>query len=214
MSPSSSSTPSHDGPPADPNGSAGGPATPEDAPRGYPGLGDQPVNGVRLLRAPAVPTVVVRAADVRLATISELFDAVFGTAFPAAFAQGLTPAGPAFALYTRLTDGADPVADVEIGFPLDGPLLEQLDDEPVEAGGLRVVASVLPAADVAVTSHLGGYDGLGQAWSHFLGQIGAMGRAPGTPFWEAYVTEPSPDMNPADLRTDLYCVVRTPDDAA
>lgn len=211
---SSSSTPFNGGPPADPTGSPRVPDTPEAAPHGYPGLGDEPVDGVRLLRAPAVPTVVVRADTVPMATIAGLFDAVFGSAFPAAFAQGLTPAGPAFALYTRLTDGADPVADVEIGFPLDAPLIEQLGDEPVEVDGLRVAASVLPAGDVAVTSHLGGFDGLGRAWGDFLAEIGAMGWAPGVPFWETYVSEPSPDMDPADLRTDLYCVVRTPDDAA
>ena len=204
---SSSSTPPHEGTPHGPDSS-------EAAPPGYPGLGDEPVNGVRVLRAPAVPTAVVRADHVRMATIAGLFDAVFGTAFPAAFARGLKPAGAAFALYTSLTEGADPVADVEIGFPLDGPLIEQLDDEPVEVDGLRVVASVLPAGDVAVTTHLGGYDELGRAWGEFLAEIGAMGRAPATPFWETYVTDPSPDMDPADLRTDLYCVVRTPDDAA
>lgn len=183
-------------------------------PHGYPAPGAEPVDGVRFLDAPAVPTVVVRATDVPMATIAGLFDAVFGTVFPLAFAQGLTPAGPAFALYTRLTDGADPVADVEIGFPLDGPLLEQLHDDPVEVDGMRLVASVMPGGDVAVTSHLGGFDGLGRAWGEFFGAIGASGRAPGAPFWESYVTEPSPDMDPADLRTDLYCVVRTPDDAA
>ena len=204
---SSSSTPPQ-------NGTPRRPVNAEAAPHGYPGLGDEPVEGVRLLRAPAVPTAVVRADHVAMSTIAGLFDTVFGTAFPAAFARGLKPAGAAFALYTSLTDGADPVADVEIGFPLDGPLIEQLDDEPVEADGLRVVASVLPAGEVAVTSHLGGYDGLGRAWGDFLAEIGAMGWAPGTPFWETYVTEPSPDMDSADLRTDLYCVVRRPDDAA
>ena len=45
--------------------------------------------------------------------------------------------------------------------PLDGPLLEQLDDDLVEVDGLRVVASALPAGDVAVISHLGGFEGLG-----------------------------------------------------
>ena len=177
---SSSSTPPQ-------NGTPRRPVNAEAAPHGYPGLGDEPVEGVRLLRAPAVPTAVVRADHVAMSTIAGLFDTVFGTAFPAAFARGLKPAGAAFALYTSLTDGADPVADVEI---------------------------VLPAGDVAVTSHLGGYDGLGRAWGDFLAEIGAMGWAPGTPFWETYVTEPSPDMDPADLRTDLYCVVRRPDDAA
>ena len=189
-------------------------ATPDDPPPGYPDLGPEPLGEVTLLRGRTVPTVVVRAHDVPMATISGLFDAVFGSAFPAVFAQGLQPAGPAFALYTRLTDGPDAVADVEIGFPLDGPLLEQLDDDPVEVDGLRVVASALPDGVVAVTSHVGGFDGLGEAWGRFLGEIGAKGMAPGIPFWESYVTEPSSGMDPATLRTDLYCLVRTPDDAA
>ena len=47
-----------------------------------------------------------------------------------------------------------------------------------------------------------------------MGAIGGMGRAPGSPFWEVYVTEPSPDMDPATLRTDLFCPARTPDEAA
>lgn len=105
-------------------------------------------------------------------------------------------------------------ADLEIGFPLDGPLFEQLDDDPIEVDGLRLVASTLPAANVAVTSYVGPYDGMGEAWGEFLGSISAKGFAPGTPFWETYVTEPTPDTDPATLRTDLYCVVRLPDDAA
>lgn len=201
---SSSPFPSHDQ----------SPAIPSDPPPGYPDLGPEPLGEIALLRGRTVPTVVVRVNDVPMATISGLFDAVFGSAFPAAFAQGLQPAGPAFALYTRLTDGPDAMADVEIGFPLDGPLLEQLDDDPVEVEGLRVVASALPAGVVAVTSHVGGFDGLGEAWGRFLGEIGAKGMTPGIPFWESYVTEPSPDMDPATLRTDLYCLVRTPDEAA
>lgn len=189
--------------------------TPDEPPHGYPHLGPEPLDRVRLLRGREVPTAVVRAHDVPMATISGLFDSAFGTAFPAAFARGLRPAGAAFALYTRLTDGPEAVADVEIGFPLEVPLAEQLDDDdPVEIDGMRVIASVLPAGDIAVTSHVGGFDGLGTAWGEFLGEIGAMGRAPGHPFWESYVTEPSPDMDPATLRTDLYCLVRTPDDAA
>lgn len=183
-------------------------------PPGYPALGAEPVNGIRFLRAPAVPTAVVRATAVPMATIGELFDAVFRSVFPAAFERGLSPAGPPFALYTSVTDGPDASADLEIGFPLGAPLSGPLVDDPVEVGGRRLVASVLPGGDVAVTTHLGGFDELGRAWGEFFGEIGASGRAPGSPFWEAYVTEPSPDMDPADLRTDLFCMVRIPDDAA
>ncbi|MCT1432806.1 GyrI-like domain-containing protein [Dietzia maris] len=201
---SSSSSPSHD--PRD--------AAPADPPPGYPDLGPEPVEGVRLLRAPAVPTAVVRATCVPMATIAGFFDSAFGTAFPALFAAGVTPAGPAFALYTRTTEEPEPAADLEIGFPLARPLPELHPDEPTEIDGMQVIASELPAGDVAVTSHLGSYDGLGQAWGEFMGAIGAMGRAPGSPFWEVYVTEPSPDMDPATLRTDLFCPAPTPDDAA
>ena len=185
-----------------------------DPPRGYPDLGPQSLDGIRLLRAPAVPTVVVRTMAVPMSDLAELFDSAFGNVFPVAFGAGLVPAGPAFALYTRMTEGPEMEADLEIGFPLDGPLFEQLDDDPIEVDGLRLVASTLPAANVAVTSYVGPYDGMGEAWGEFLGRISAKGLAPGTPFWETYVTEPTPDTDPATLRTDLYCVVRLPDDAA
>ena len=32
----------------------------------------------------------------------------------------------------------------------------------------------------------------------------ADGREPAFPFWEVYVTEPTPDADPASLRTDLF----------
>lgn len=209
---SSSSGPGQDGSPDPTDGHRH--LAPDDAPDAYRTLTTGPVDGVRLLRAPAVPTAVVRVTDVPMSRLEEVFDSVFGGAFPAAFERGLRPAGPAFALYTAAIDGPDSVVDMEIGFPLDGPLFELIDDEPVEVGGMRVVASVLPAGDVAVTSYVGGYDGMGEAWGEFVGGIAAAGRAPGTPFWEVYVTEPTPETDPATLRTDLYCVVKTPDDAA
>ncbi|WP_231750417.1 MULTISPECIES: GyrI-like domain-containing protein [unclassified Dietzia] len=182
---------------------------PHDPPRGYPDLGPEPVDGVRLISAPAVPTAVVRATAVPMATIAQFFD----TAFPALFAADVRPAGAAFALYTRIAEEPEPHADLEVGFPLAEPLPDQHAGEP-EEGAMRVVASELPAGEVAATSHLGSYDGLGEAWQEFMGEIGSLGRAPATPFWESYVTEPSPDIDPATLRTDLFCPVRTPDDAA
>ena len=67
-----------------------------------------------------------------------------------------------------------------------------------------LTASELPAGTIARTTYVGGYDGLGAAWGAFLGEIGASGRAPDVPFWEVYVTEPSPDADPATMRTDLF----------
>ncbi|WP_017835199.1 GyrI-like domain-containing protein [Dietzia sp. UCD-THP] len=198
--------------------SSSSPVPPRDQPHGpppgYPDLGPEPLVGVRVFTAPAVPTAVVRATAVPMATIAEFFDSAFGTALPALFAAGVTPAAAPFASYTRITEEPEPQADLEIGFPLAEPLPDGVVAEPEGEGGMRVVASELPAGQVAAMSYLGSYDGLGEAWQEFMGEIGSLGRAPGTPFWEAYVTEPSPDIDPATLRTDLFCPVRTPDDAA
>ena len=199
MSSSSSSVPSEDP-------SAG-------APPGYPDLGPEPVSGVRMFTVPAVPTAVVRAEGVPMATISGFFDAAFGAAFPALFAAGVSPVSAPFALYTSAIDGPEAEVDLEIGFPLARPL-DPGAVGPVETDGLRVVASELPAGLLAVTSHVGSYDELGRAWGGFMDEIAASGHAPGLPFWELYVTEPSPDMDPATLRTDLCCMVAAPDDGA
>jgi effector-binding domain-containing protein len=51
--------------------------------------------------------------------------------------------------------------------------------------------------------HVGAFDGLGESWGRLGEWIGAQGLIPGADMWEVYVTEPSPDMDPADLRTEL-----------
>ena len=209
---SSSSSPHDQAPTASPHDQA--PTAPTDPPSGYPDLGADPIDGVRLLRAPAVPTAVVRVAGVPMSELTGVFDSVFGTVLPRAFEAGLAPAGPPIALYTAAVEGPDSVVDLEIGFPLRAPLAEQVGTDPIEVDGRRIVASELPAGEIAVISHVGSYDDLGRAWGDFMGEIAGMGRAPGLPFWESYVTEPSPDMDPATLRTDLFCAVRMPDDAA
>ena len=98
--------------------------------------------------------------------------------------------GPAFALYHG-TPGA--VADLEVGFPTTGN---------VEAEG-DVVAGALPGGRVARLVHEGSFDQLGSSWQRLADWIAAQGLHPGTELWEVYVTEPSPDMDPADLRTEL-----------
>lgn len=143
-----------------------------------------------------VPTAVVRATDYPMAEMSTLFDQAFQALFPALAAAGISPVGPPFSLHHRMpTD----TSDLEVGIPIDRPL-----DAPIEAGGVRIEPSSLPAGDVATRSYLGGYEGLGEAWGAFMTSVVEAGRAPAFPFWEVYVTEPTPDIDPATLRTDLY----------
>ena len=112
-------------------------------------------------------------------------------ACPAVLAgQGVAITGPAFALYHG-APGA--TADLEAGFPTSGP---------VETDG-DVVASHLPGGRVARLVHEGSFDELGSSWGRLGQWIAAAGLTPGEDMWEVYVTEPSPDMDPADLRTEL-----------
>ena len=56
---------------------------------------------------------------------------------------------------------------------------------------------------VARTVHAGGYDGLGEAWGSLIGWAAEQGLAPTGEMWEVYLTEPTPDGDPADNRTEL-----------
>ena len=47
--------------------------------------------------------------------------------------------------------------------------------EPIEVDGRRIVASELPAGEIAVISHVGSYDDLGHAWGEFMGGIAGTG---------------------------------------
>jgi effector-binding domain-containing protein len=85
----------------------------------------------------------------------------------------------------------DDVPHVEVGVEL---------RQPCPLTG-RVVASTLPAGQVAVTVHGGPYGGLASAHRAVLDWCAAQGRRPAGPRWEVY--GPHRD-DPAELRTEVY----------
>lgn len=138
----------------------------------------------------AAPLAVVRHENVRLDDLRDLFD----TAYPAIgglFGSGaIVPSGPALAVYHGNVQEA---FDIEIGFPVVDPLTS-----PITAGDLEVVGATLPAGPAVAATHIGPYDGLGEAWGRLVDTPGANPRGS----WiEVYVTEPGPDAS--TLRTDL-----------
>ena len=155
---------------------------------------DQPLTEpTRVTREP-VPAAVVRHRGVRMDQLRDLLDA----GFSALAASGAALAGPAFAVYR----GDPSVAfDLDIGFPVAQPL-----GDPVVVGELTVETSELPGGDLLGLTHIGSYDGLAQSWGVLAQAAQDQGLAPSA-FFEVYVTEPSPEMDPATLRTDLYLVV-------
>src|SRR5699024_9499545 len=136
-----------------------------------------------VLEVPGTLAAVVEARDVPMAELPELFDETFAGLFPVLTEAGVEPAGPAFALYTRQPSET---VDLQVGIPISAGLTNA---QPI-SGGHIVIPAELPAGSMAVRSHLGGYDGLGQTWAQLLDDVVSAGHHPGLPYIELYVTEP------------------------
>ena len=154
----------------------------------------------RIIEVDRVHTAVVKGT-VAFADITSFFDRVF-TAVPAAIhAAGVVPAGPAFARYnSHPTD----TVDIEAGFAVSEPYEGASE---VSVGEDGVVAGELPAGRVATATLRGGYDLLSAAWPEMIGWVMSQGEHPGEVSWEVYVTEPTPDADPAAMITELYCTL-------
>lgn len=138
------------------------------------------------------PTAAVRGT-VTMDELREFYDSSFGKVAAAAARQGATPTA-AFGLYA-----APPGErfDLEVGFVVGGGF---------EADG-EVVPSSLPGGRAARLVHMGSYDELGRSWQRLTGWVAEQGLQQAGPMWEVYVTEPTPETDPATLRTDLFCIV-------
>lgn len=160
-------------------------------------LREEPFSELTVIEVPGTPSAVVEAREVAMEDLPKLFDNTFTGLFPALGEAEIEPAGPAFALYTRQPSET---VDLQVGVPVSAGLTQA---QPI-GNDLIVIPSELPASSMAVISHFGGYDELGEAWAQFLKDVVAAGHHPGLPFIELYVTEPSPEADPATLRTDLF----------
>jgi len=146
-----------------------------------------------LVRATPQTTAVIRD-QVPVTQLADFFDRSFQRIVEVVGEQGVGVAGPALARYHGPpTD----VADLEVGFPTSAPI--------IDAG--NVVAGSLPGGQVARLVHQGSYDQLDASWGRLQGWIHEQGITPDHALWEVYVTEPSPEMDPNDLRTELNWLV-------
>ncbi len=148
---------------------------------------DQPIP--ELLTIEPVITAVVKGT-ISPKEVRDFFDRSFSVLAEAIKSQGVSITGPAFGLYRGMPDET---MDLEVGFPT---------DRPIEPDG-SAEAGELPGGQVARLVHAGSYDRLSEAWQRLGAWIAEQGLTPGETYWEVYVTEPSPDMNPDDLRTEL-----------
>lgn len=155
---------------------------------------------VEFFQAEEIQTVVQKFTDFPLADMAAAFDSTFEALIPFLAAQGITPTGPPFSLQLVMP-GEN--ATFEVGVPIGQPLSEPTTTE----SGATLEPSTLPAGPAARLSVLGSHDSIGEAWGAFLQAIGDAGKQPTLPFWEVYVTEPTPETDPDTLRTDLFSSV-------
>lgn len=166
----------------------------------HPYDASEPFTASRVVEAPEIPTAVVKLDDVPMYEMSSLMDGTFSHLADALAEVGIHPIGPAVVLHHRMPVDT---ADLEVGFPVDSPLTETL----TLPSDYEVVGSVLPGGRVAAISHMGAYGGLADTWGAFTEDIGRDGEQMTYPFWEMYVSVPSPDVDPAALRTDLFSLL-------
>ncbi len=143
---------------------------------------------VKSLELAEQPTAVVRAR-VPVEQISTWLPAAYGEVFEYLGARGVAPAGPPFARFTMEPDAFE----VEAGAPV---------RQPLPAHG-HVVPGTLPAGPVAVTTHIGPYDTLGQALDVLQGWVREHGAEPAGPHWEVYFSNPQEEPDPVRWRTDV-----------
>jgi effector-binding domain-containing protein len=134
-------------------------------------------------------TAVIRSV-VPVAGLRDFFDDSFRTLAQVLAAQRVNAMSPAFGLY-RGTPGE--TLDLEVGFVTDRPV------QPADG----IIAGSLPGGRAGRLTHSGSFDGLGSSWQRLETWIQAQGLSLRPERWESYVTRPSPEMNPRDLRTDL-----------
>jgi len=170
------------------------------SPMPHPYDAAEPAGSCRITEAPEIPTAVVVQRDFPMYDMPSLMDGTFSHLAEALAAEGIHPIGPAFSLHHRAPVAT---ADLEVGLPVDAPLTSALE----LPSGYEVVGSVIPGGRVGWISHVGGYGGLAEKWGAFTEDLGESDEQMTYPFWEFYVTEPHPDMNPATLRTDLFTLL-------
>lgn len=146
------------------------------------------------------PTVVIRAADLPMSELRTVFDRGYPAIFKLVSERQLGVSGAPFSRYDTVPGET---VDLELGFPVETALSESVivDDQTLEP-------STLPPGRVVKLSHFGGYDTLADSWAGLMTWVQEQGHELAMPFWEVYVTDPATVTDTAELRTDLFVLLR------
>ncbi|PWB96156.1 GyrI-like domain-containing protein [Salinibacterium hongtaonis] len=143
--------------------------------------------GPKIVEVP--PTLVGVIHDVvPMNQMVSFFDRVFATVPQVLAKQDVAIVGPAVAVYFG---APGETADIAAGFPIASEI------DPAEG----VTSLWLPTGQAVTALHIGSYDGLADAYSRLLEWMTERSLTPAQVMWESYVTMPTPEADPADMRT-------------
>lgn len=134
-------------------------------------------------------TLVVKGA-MRMDELPAFFGQAFGELYGYAARKGVAPEGAPFARYPSVSTER---VEVEAGIVVPSPV----------AGEGRVEASDLPAGDAAVTTHIGPYESMHEAYAAIEAWMSANGRTPGGAPWETYFSDPQAEPDASKWRTEI-----------
>jgi DNA-binding transcriptional MerR regulator len=136
--------------------------------------------------------------------VGAFLGAAYATLDAAAAALGVAPAGPPGALYAEaLADEGD--EPVEAFLPLAGPVAV-----PEEVAATGAFLGEVPAAHVAVATHAGPYDTIGDTYRALGGWVAANATTTGDRVREAYLVSYDATDDPAAFRTEVHWPVQGP----
>lgn len=146
------------------------------------------------------PTVVLRVTGLPTNELRTVFDRGYPAIVRLISERQLGIGGPPFSRYDTIPGET---VDLELGFPVETALTESVTvhDQTLEP-------STLPPGRVVKLSHFGGYDTLADSWSGLMTWVQEQGHELAMPFWEVYVNDPSTVADTAELRTDLFVLLR------
>ena len=121
--------------------------------------------------------------------VSEWMPQAYDEVYDALAKQHVAPTGPPFARYVMHSGEFE----VEAGAPV---------ASPISVSG-RVAPGALPAGPVAVTTHVGPYDGIAEAVGALQDWMAHHDAEPAGPYWEVYLTDPMEEADPMKWRTEV-----------
>ncbi|WP_162599973.1 GyrI-like domain-containing protein [Nocardioides solisilvae] len=141
-----------------------------------------------------VPVAVLRES-VAVEELTSFYDRAFDAVADELERQQVGRVGPALAVY-RGTPGA--TVDVAAGFPVQRPV-------DTAAG---ITGTELPGGMVVQALHVGAYDRLGETYERLRAFAADQGVELADVMWESYLTEPTPEADPASMRTRVSWLLR------